>query len=87
MASSHWTSQISYEDIASLLLKLSVCAVLMSFASIIRKYNEPLEAAHAHIDDDRYDLVEYGAASQPTLDLSYLITYEAVLSLLLKLSV
>ncbi len=31
---------------------------------------EPLEAAHVHIDDDRYDMVERGAAGQPTLDLS-----------------
>ena len=34
-------------------------------------YNGPLEAAHVRIDDDRYDLVEFGADSQPTLDLSY----------------
>ncbi len=30
-------------------------------ASIIAaKYNGPLEAAHAHIDDDRFDVVECG---------------------------
>ena len=30
----------------------------------------PLEAAHAHIDDDRYDMVECVAAGQPEVDLS-----------------
>ncbi len=33
-----------------------VCAVQMSFYSIAAKYNGPLEAAHAFIDDDRYDM-------------------------------
>jgi len=42
----------------------------MSFFTIANEYKEPLEAAHARIDDDRYDLVECGAAGQPTLDLS-----------------
>ena len=59
--SPHWTSQISYEDVASLLLKLSVCVVLMSFACIKVKYIDSFEAAHADIDDGRYDLVECGA--------------------------
>ena len=40
----------------SLTKRLSVCAVQMSFYSIAAKYNGPLEAAHAHIDDDRYDM-------------------------------
>ncbi len=34
------------------------------------KYNDPLEAAHAHIDDDRYDMVEFGAARRVRLVLS-----------------
>ncbi len=42
----------------------------MCFYSIAGKYNDPLEAAHAHIDDDRYDMVEFGAAGQLRLDLS-----------------
>ena len=42
----------------------------MSFYSIATKYNGPLEAAHAHIHDDRYDMVECGAAGQSKLDLS-----------------
>ncbi len=32
--------------------------------------NRPLEAAHAHFDDDRNDMVELGPAGQPKLDLS-----------------
>ena len=43
----------------------------MSLYSIAAEYNEPLAAAHARNDDDRYDLVVCGAAGQPTLDLSY----------------
>ena len=43
----------------------------MSLFSIPPDYNGPLEAAHARNDDDRYDLVDCGAAGQPTLDLSY----------------
>ncbi len=42
----------------------------MCLYSIATKYNESLEAAHAHIDDDRYDMVNCGAVCQPTLDLS-----------------
>ncbi len=42
----------------------------MSFSSIAAKYNEPLEAAHALIDNDRYDMVEWGALSQLKLDRS-----------------
>ena len=43
----------------------------MCLYAIATEYNGPLEAAHARIhDDDRYDLVECGAAGQPTLDLS-----------------
>ena len=70
-ASSDWTSHISFETVASLLPKQSVCAVLLSLYSIATDYNGPLEAAHALIiDDDRYDMVGRGAAGQPTLDLS-----------------
>ena len=42
----------------------------MSLSSINAGYNGPLEAAHAHTDDDRYDLVGCGAAGQLTFDLS-----------------
>ncbi len=54
--SSKWTSQISYENVASLQHTQAVCAVQMTFYSIAAKYNGPLEAALAHIDDDRYDM-------------------------------
>ena len=36
---------------------------------IVAKYNGSSEAAHAHIDDDRYDMAKYGAAGKPKLDL------------------
>ncbi len=54
--SSKWTSQISYVNVASLQDMQAVCAVQMSFYSIAAKYNGPLEAAYAHINDDRYDM-------------------------------
>ena len=38
--------------------------------SIATEYNGPLEAAHAQIDDDRYDMIECGASDKPVLDLS-----------------
>ena len=56
LASPNWTSQISYEAVACLLLALSICAVQICFMDIIAKYNGSSEAAHAHIDDDRYDM-------------------------------
>ena len=42
----------------------------MSLYNIAADYNGPLQAALANSDDDRYDLVEFDTASQPTLDLS-----------------
>ena len=69
-ASSNWTSQSSYEAVASLLLTQSVRAATMSLYSIAAEYNEPLEAAHAHSDDDRCDSAECGAVGQLKLDLS-----------------
>ena len=57
-ASPNWTSQIRYEAVASLLLAPSTCAVQICFMDIIAKYNGSSEAAHAHIDDDRYDMAE-----------------------------
>mgnify|MGYP000627215251 CR=1 FL=1 len=41
----------------------------MCLYSITADYNGPLEAAHARIDDNRYDLVEGDAAGHTTLDL------------------
>ena len=43
----------------------------MCLHSIAIEYNGPLEAANAQIDDDKYDMVECGAAGKPTLKLSY----------------
>ena len=63
-ASSNWTSQSSYEVVASLLLTPSVRAATMSLSSIATEYNGPLKAAHAHSDDDCCDLAECGAAGQ-----------------------
>ena len=37
---------------------------------IAMENKKSLEAGHAHIDDDRYDSVDRGAAGQPTMDLS-----------------
>ncbi len=42
----------------------------MYFYGITGEHNDPVEAAHGHIDDDRYDMVEFGAVGQPRLDLS-----------------
>ena len=42
----------------------------MCMYSIATEYNGPLEAAHAQIDDDRYDMVECGVADKPTLELT-----------------
>ncbi len=42
----------------------------MCLSTIVTKYNGPLEAAHAYIHDDRYDIDQFVAAGQPRLDLS-----------------
>ncbi len=42
----------------------------MCLYSIATEYYGALEAAHAHNDDNRYDMVECGAAGKPILDLS-----------------
>ena len=53
----------------------------MCLYNIATEYNGPLEATHAQIDVDRYDMVECGAAGKPTLWTSQ-ISYETVASLL-----
>ena len=68
--SSNWTSKSSYEVVASLLRRQSVRAATMSLYTITAEYNGPLEAPHAHGDDDKGDLAECGAAGQLKLDLS-----------------
>ena len=58
LASSHWTSQISYNVVASRMRLQSFCAAQMSLYSIATEYVGPLEAAHLHNDDARYDKAE-----------------------------
>ncbi len=43
----------------------------MCLYTIATEYNGPLEAAHAHSDDDRYDIAGCGAIGQ--LQLEFLI--------------
>ena len=52
-ASSHWTSRISYEAVASLLHTAAVRATLTYLYSIAMEYNGPLEAAAVNIIDSR----------------------------------
>ncbi len=66
--SSKWTSQISYESVASLQHTQAVRAVHLSFYGIAAKYNGPLEAAHAFIDDDKYDRDSGCAAGELNTD-------------------
>ena len=81
LASPHWTSQISYETVASLIFRQFDSAVQMCLYPIAAEYNGPLEAAHCYSDDDRYDLVECSAAGQPTLDLSDRLRYCSIASM------
>ncbi len=60
-----WTSQISYEAVASVVRELNVFEALRCFISIRTKYNEPLTSINGDDDDDRYDIVGCGAARQP----------------------
>ena len=55
---SNRTCQISSGAVAWLQHKPFYCAVPMSFYGISVKYNGPLQALIAVIDDDRYDMVE-----------------------------
>ena len=55
------------------------------FVTIVTKYNGPLGAAHAHIDDVRYDMVELGLLVGPNLTSES--SYDDVASLPSKLSV
>ncbi len=62
-----WTSQISYEAVASVVRELNVFEALMCFFTICAKYNAPLASVNGDSDDDRYeyDIVGCGAAGQP----------------------
>ena len=60
-----WTSQITYEAVASVVRELIVFEAPMCFFTIYTKYNEPLASVNCDSDDDRYDIVGCGAAGQP----------------------
>ncbi len=77
--SSEWTSNISYESVASLQHTQAVCALPISFYSIAAKYNGPLEAAHAHIYDD--DTIWIHDVLRVTSEWTSQISYESVASL------
>ncbi len=47
-----WTSQISYECVASVVRELNVFEALMCFFTIATKYNEPLTSVNRDSDDD-----------------------------------
>ncbi len=70
MASPQRTSQISYDAVASIARELSLFEALMCFFTIDTESNEPPAGVNRHSDDDRYDIVGYEAAGQPTPDLS-----------------
>ncbi len=75
--------QVILEAVASLLRTQSVSAVPMCLYSIDTEYNGPLEAAHIHIDDCRYDtVVGWCTASWPAQIERNEVILEAVASLL-----
>ncbi len=49
----------------------------MCFFTIYTKYNEPLASVNCDSDDDRYDIVGYGAAGQHS-NVAALGIFEAV---------
>ncbi len=59
-----WTSQISYEAVASVVRPLNVFEALMCFSAIPTKYNEPLTSVNGDSDDDRYVIGGRGATGQ-----------------------
>ncbi len=50
----------------------------MSFYGITADYNGPLQPANAHTDDDRYDMVELGAAAQSRLFVFHALIYKSI---------
>ena len=58
----------------------------MSFVPIATKCNEPLEAAHVSIDDDRYHMMWLNVALMGVLNWTSQISYDVAESLLRKLS-
>ena len=81
-----WTSQISYEAVASVVRELYVFEALMCFYTICTKYNAPMPSNNSDSDDDRYDIVGCGAAGQPATGVwTSQISYEAVASVVREL--
>ncbi len=64
-----WTSQISYEAVASVVVELNEFEAPKCFITIATKYNAPLTAANRNSDDDRYDIVGCVAADPPATGL------------------
>ncbi len=60
-----WTSQISYEAVASVVRELNVFEALMCFFTVCPNIIAPLASVNCDNDDDRYDIVGCGAAGQP----------------------
>ncbi len=58
-----WTSQISYEAVASVVRELNVSEAPMCFFTIATKYNEPVASVNRDSDDDRYNLAALGVGS------------------------
>ncbi len=56
--------QVNYLVVASLLLTQPLCAVLISFVTIVGKYSWQPEAACVHTGDVSDDMVRCGAAIQ-----------------------
>ena len=56
-AARDWTSQITYEAVASVVRELIVFEAPMCFFTIYTKYNEPLASVNCDSDDDRYDTI------------------------------
>ncbi len=60
-----WTSQISYEAVASVVRELNVFEALMCFFTITTKYNAPMPSNNNYTHDHRYYIVACGASCQP----------------------
>ena len=85
----YWSSLISSDFVVLLLRNLSFLAASTSFMSIAMKFNGPLEAAQAHNDDVRYDIIECWSAGLHKAQGPYWysqISHDVVESFLRKLS-
>ncbi len=60
-----WTSQISYEAVASVVRELYVFEALMCFFTICPTIIASLAPVNCDNDDDRYDIAGCDAAGQP----------------------